>query len=94
MTDKQPEALRFAELLNGHEYCNFPQMDEAAEELRRQHQEIQELKKAEEELLGVLQTIAENPPIGPKGTLGRYNNNARMYRSVKLASDIITKYED
>lgn len=53
MTDKQPEALQLADLLE-ESYPLEPEAEQSAAELRRQYQEITELKKAKEELREVL----------------------------------------
>lgn len=56
--NKQPEALRLAECLNGHEYCSFVQMDDAASELRRLHElniELLEALKAADWYIGQLE---------------------------------------
>lgn len=50
MTDKQPEALQLADLLE-ESYPLEPEAEQSAAELRRQHQEITELKKVKEALL-------------------------------------------
>lgn len=56
MTDKQTEALELAELIEIHDpvYEHDVNCTKSAAELRRQYQEIQDLKKAKEELLDVL----------------------------------------
>lgn len=56
--NKQPEALRLAELIDidNPVYQLDVNCAKAAAELRRQYQEIQELKKAKAELLSVLKS--------------------------------------
>ena len=69
MTDKQPEALRLAAALDsdatngdmGRKPDPKCKKRKAAEELRRQHQEIQELKRTKEELLEFAQRLGDVP---------------------------------
>ena len=50
MTDKQPEALRLADLIDNR-HCTYGDIDEAADELRRLHEVNAELVEALELML-------------------------------------------